>query len=1121
MHPRRHRLAIAITAALLLAAIVGSGALAIERLHRGARAAAEGTVERAASAADSAANRLFLQIDGTLLGLPMILGDMAQGGPLDPAAAARVLRNMAFQNLNFRDLLLIRPDGTAWASAQPSSGGRPVPVDPAELGAAPRSGGVAIAGPVRNPATGEWALFFARPVAIPGPGTLYAVAEVPIPLITALIASADEMRGLRVSVERAGGQLLAALPHDESRIGRRVSPPIESLPTSGLAFKVTGRSGSGSAIAAARHTLYRTIFVTASLDEAAALAGWSRDRDRVVAFAAGASLVVAVLAVALALVLQQRHRASVERLRARATLESAIESMSDGFVMFDPQDRLVVCNSRFKDLYAVSAPFIVPGATFEEIIREGARRGQYLQAGDDLEGFTRRLVAWHRGDHPPMERLLPDGRWLLITERRMPDGGTVGIRTDITAQKHAIRELALSERRYRALAKAGAVVTWQAAADGTMLRAPGWEALTGQPEEALRDGRWLAAVHPDDRARVDPTWLGTGDTVDLEFRVLADGAWRWVRVHGVPVLERPGDEPVEWVGTVHDVHDRRTAQEALAESEARFVRAITSVGMGTWDWDLATDVLHLSPGFEALYGRPAGSLRTASAAAALVHPDDTGAFAVAVERAMSGADGGCYEVEFRVARPDGALRWLRMQGRAERDGAGTPLRMSGVTQDVTAKRTAELQLVHLARHDALTDLPNRVMLREAVDGAAARAKRGESCAVFCLDLDRFKQVNDTLGHPAGDALLRAVTERLLACVRGTDLVARLGGDEFAIVQRAADQPADAMALASRVIGELGRPYEIEGNRVAIGASVGIAMAPQDGLDADLLLRNADLALYRAKLEGRGKYRFFEPEMKARMQARHALEHDLRRALAEQEFEVFFQPFVDARTRRVNGFEALLRWRRPGQGLALPDEFMGATEELGLVSSVGRLVLDRACAEAARWPDDVRLAVNLSPSQFAGGRVTEVVSNALRSSGLPPDRLDLEITETVLLHDSDEALATLHALRDLGVTISMDDFGTGYSSLSYLRKFPFNKVKVDKSFVRELGRSRDDTAIVRSVLDLCGRLGIKTLAEGVETERQLTWLAAAGCMEAQGFLFSPPRPAAELPVLLRRQGCDAA
>jgi diguanylate cyclase (GGDEF)-like protein/PAS domain S-box-containing protein len=1117
MHRRQHRSAILLVAVLLLAMIGTSAGLVLARLHTSAHAAAEGMVQRAASTIESTVNRLFLQVDGNLVSLPMLFREAADGGALEPTAASRMLRNMNFQNLNFRDLLLVRPDGVAWAAAQPASKGRPIPLDPAQLTAAPRSGAVAIAGPARNPATGEWALFFARPVVLRGLGPLYAVAEVPVPLITTLLAPSAEMRGLRVSVERAGGQLLAGLPHDESRMGRQLSPPVDKLPTSGRAFEVAGRYGPDPAIAAARSTLYRTIYVVVSLDRAAALAEWERDREWVFGVAAGASLLVVALAVALGLVLDQRDRTHVERLRARAMLESAIESMSDGFVMFDAEDRLVVCNSRFKDLYAVSAPFIVTGATIAHIIREGARRGQYPQMGDDLEAFTQRTVAWHRGDHPPMERLLPDGRWLLITERRMPDGGTVGIRTDITAHKQAMRELAQSERRYRALAKAGAVVTWQAAADGTILEAPGWEALTRQPEEALRDGRWLAAVHPEDRDRIPARWVtaaGGGGGVDMEFRVLAEGAWRWIRVRGVPVQEEPGEGPAEWVGTIHDVHDRRTAEKALAESEARFVRAITSVGMGTWDWDLVTDVLHLSPGFEALYSRPTCALPTARAAAALVHPEDAPAYAAAVEGALACAGDSGFEIEFRVVRPGGAEHWLRMQGRAERDGTGRPMRMSGVTQDVTAKRTAELKLVHMARHDALTDLPNRILLREVMDDAVARAKRGECSAILCLDLDRFKQVNDTLGHPTGDALLRAVTQRLLACVRETDLVARIGGDEFAIVQHAVDQPRNSTALARRVVAELGRPFDIDGNRIVVGTSIGIALTPKDGLDSDQLLRSADLALYRAKLDGRGKHRFFEPEMNARMQARHALEHDLRRAVAEQEFEIAYQPFLDVRTRRVSGFEALLRWRHPQRGMVMPDAFIGIAEELGLVGAIGRLVLSQACAEAMRWPEDVKLAVNLSPSQFVGARVTDAVNRALCSSGLPPARLELEITETVLLHDSEETLATLHALQDLGVTITMDDFGTGYSSLSYLRKFPFQKVKIDKSFVRELGKNHEDTAIVHSILDLSGRLGFRTTAEGVETEHQLGWLVAAGCTEAQGFLFSPALPAEEVPMLLQ-------
>jgi diguanylate cyclase (GGDEF)-like protein/PAS domain S-box-containing protein len=833
--------------------------------------------------------------------------------------------------------------------------------------------------------------------------------------------------------------------------------------------------------------------------------------------ALGASIVVVALALAALLVVQQRERTERERQRARMTLESAIESMSDGFVMFDAEDRLVVCNARFKDLYAISAPFIVPGATFAHIIREGARHGQYPQAGDDLEAFTRKVIAWHRGDHPPMERLLPDGRWLLITERPTPDGGTVGIRTDITALKQAMRELSISERRYSALAKAGAIVTWHAGADGTILEAAGWTELTGLPEAALRDGRWLSVIHPDDQAGVLPNWVTVATlsgSVDAEFRILTDGAWRWMRVRGAPVYEPQQCTPLEWVGTVHDVHDRRAAQAALAESEARFARAIAAVGMGTWDWNLASDVLHLSPGYEALYEKEEGSLPTARAAAEAMHPDDVSAFTAAVEEVLNDVGDDSYDIEFRIVRPSGSVRWLRMQGRAERDAHGKAIRMSGVTQDVTAKHDAELRLAHMAQHDALTDLPNRTRLSQRMGEAVTGARRGDKSAIFCLDLDRFKQVNDTLGHPVGDALLKAVTDRLLNCIRKGDMVARIGGDEFAIVQSSLNQPSDAKALARRVITEVSRPYEIEGNRIVIGASVGIAVAPQDGMDADQLLRSADIALYRAKTEGRGTYRFFVPEMNIRMQARHELEIDLRRALSQQEFEVFYQPLIDVRTRQVCSFEALLRWRHPVRGLVAPDSFIPAAEELGLIGQIGEMVLARACAEATHWPASIKVAVNLSPAQFANRSIVSQVIDALRRSGLSANRLEIEITESLLLQESEHILSTLHELQEMGVTISMDDFGTGYSSLSYLRKFPFKKVKIDKSFIHELSDNPGSAAIVHAILELCRKLGIKTTAEGVESEQQLAWLEAAGCVEAQGFLFSEARPAAELPLLFR-------
>ncbi|WP_431267036.1 EAL domain-containing protein [Dankookia sp. P2] len=1066
-------------------------------------------MQRAASVVESTVNRLFLQIDGTLASLPDLVGQVARNQASDAEAVSRILRSINFQNLNFRDLLLVQPDGIAWASAQVSSRDRPLPVGLREIGPAVRSGAVSIAGPVQNPTTGEWALFFVRPVRLPHLGMLYAAAEVPIPLMVTLLNPAAEVPGLRVAVTRTDGRLLVGLPHDEARLSRQSAGAADS--------DVATAATPAAMITAARPTLYRTIAIAVTLDAAIGVTEWRRDRDRLVGVALGASVVVVALALAALLVVQQRERGEEERRRARATLESAIDSMSDGFVMFDAEDRLVVCNKRYREMYGLSAPFIVPGASFEHIIREGAQHGQYPQAGEDIEGFTRETVAWHRGDHPPMERMLPNGRWLLITERPMPDGGTVGIRTDITAQKQAMRELAIGERRYSALAKAGAIVTWQASADGTILEAPGWAALTGLPDAALRDGRWLSVIHPEDQAMVLPNWVAAADadgSVDIEFRILTGAGWRWMRVRGAPVYEPPRTEPLEWVGTIHDVHDRRAAQAALAESEARFVRAISAVGMGTWDWNLATDVLHLSPGYEALYQKEEGTLPTARAAADATHPDDVATVTAAVDRALKGSEGDSYDIEFRIVQPGGGLRWLRMQGRAERDAEGRAVRMSGVTQDVTAKHDAELQLAHMARHDPLTDLPNRTLLRERMDAAMADAKRGDASAIFCLDLDRFKQVNDTLGHPIGDALLRAVTDRLLGCIRKTDMVARIGGDGSAIVQSSVNQPSDARALARRIIAAISKPYEIEGNRIVIGTSLGIAIAPQDGVDSDRLLRSADLALYRAKTDGRGTFRFFEPEMNIRMQARHALETDLRRALVQREFEVFYQPLIDIRTRQVCSFEALLRWRHPERGLVAPDSFIPAAEELGLIGQIGEVVLARACAEATHWPAGIRVAVNLSPAQFADPGMMGMVMGALHRSGLPAERLELEITETLLLQESEDVLATLHELQRVGVTISMDDFGTGYSSLSYLRKFPFRKVKIDKSFIRELGNDPGSGAIVQAVLDLCRTLGIKTTAEGVETEQQLAWLDAAGCAEAQGYLFSAARPAAEIPLLLR-------
>ena len=434
-------------------------------------------------------------------------------------------------------------------------------------------------------------------------------------------------------------------------------------------------------------------------------------------------------------------------------------------------------------------------------------------------------------------------------------------------------------------------------------------------------------------------------------------------------------------------------------------------------------------------------------------------------------------------------------------------------EDITARRKAEAQIAHMAHHDLLTDLPNRVLFREHLVRSLESVGRGK-LAVLCIDLNRFKAVNDTLGHPIGDALLRLVGDRLQASARPTDLVARLGGDEFAIVQTGTEQPSGATALATRLIDAMAKLFELGGHQVVTGASVGISIAPDDGSDPDKLLKNADMALYRAKSDGGDSYRFFEPNMDAELQARRTMEIDLRRALTLGEFEIYYQPFITLKTGKISGFEALLRWHHPKRGMVPSLEFIPVAEEIGLIGQIGAWVLKQACLEAAKWPADIHVAVNLSPAQFKHRAVVLDVAAALGASGLPAHRLEVEITEAVLLEHTKSNIRILDELRNLGVRISMDDFGKGYSSLAYLQKFPFDRIKIDRSFVNDLPERAEALAIVRAVTSLSSSLGMKTTAEGVETEDQLKKLKEEGCTEVQGYLFSKPVPAAQAALLLQ-------
>ena len=431
--------------------------------------------------------------------------------------------------------------------------------------------------------------------------------------------------------------------------------------------------------------------------------------------------------------------------------------------------------------------------------------------------------------------------------------------------------------------------------------------------------------------------------------------------------------------------------------------------------------------------------------------------------------------------------------------------------DVTEQRRSEAKITYMAQHDALTDLPNRVLLRERLEHALAITRRGgRHLAVLMLDLDRFKEVNDTLGHPAGDTLLQAVAARLRGCIGETTLIARLGGDEFAVIEYVTNSVVETTALAERIGKALCEPFDLGDHQVTTGTSIGIAIAPRDGTDSDEILKSADLALYSAKSGGRGTFRFFEPELDQLMHARRNLERDMRTALVDGEFELHYQPFVNVESGEISGCEALLRWHHPERGLVLPAEFIPLAEETGLIVPLGEWVLRTACAEAAKWPVNLKIAINLSPAQFRSKELVPVIVSALATSGIAPQRLELEVTETVIMHDSEAVFAALGQLHKLGVRIALDDFGTGYSSLSFLQKFPFDKIKIDRSFINELsGAKAESRLIARAVVRFAVSLGKTTTAEGVETKEQFDVLRAEGCGELQGYYFSRPTHASEV------------
>ncbi len=554
----------------------------------------------------------------------------------------------------------------------------------------------------------------------------------------------------------------------------------------------------------------------------------------------------------------------------------------------------------------------------------------------------------------------------------------------------------------------------------------------------------------------------------------------------------------------------RDRERLLAEKNKLIDAAINNMSQALLMFDSEARLVICNQRYIELYGLPQELVHPGQSLANLLRYRETkGTYsgdADAYTKHLLATIARGESLHFIVEQPDGRTISI----------VNTPLAGGGwvaTHEDITERRRSEKIIAHMAHHDALTDLPNRVLLRERLAEAIANLGADGRLAVFYLDLDNFKNINDTLGHQFGDALLKCVADRLRGCVPEHVTVARVGGDEFAIIASNLTHISDAAVLAQHIVDSLREPCDLFGHAVLTDTSIGIAVAPDDGTAPDDLLKNADLALYRAKADGRGTFRFFEPHMDAHIKARRALEGELRKALVEGEFVLHYQPILSLKENRVSCCEALVRWQHPERGLIAPAEFIPVAEEIGLIVPLGEWVLRQACADAANWPSDIKVAVNLSPIQMGSGKLVPTVIGALAATGLAADRLELEITESVMMQNTEATLAALHQLRKLGVKISMDDFGTGYSALSYLRRFPFDKLKIDRCFISDLARDSNALAIVRAVTTMAKSLGMIATAEGVETEEQLAQVRKLDCSEVQGYYIGRPQPLAHIERLL--------
>jgi diguanylate cyclase (GGDEF)-like protein len=814
-----------------------------------------------------------------------------------------------------------------------------------------------------------------------------------------------------------------------------------------------------------------------------------------------------------------------DRLRTILALHAiALGSMPCGLCMLDAEHRVVLFNRRFVEIYGLPPRLVRSGISLREILKEVANRASL--SGTKLEDiWEEHRIGLARGEPFVRKQRLSNGAIVAARFQRIAGDGWLSTHEDTTAHCELEESLcARIECLNDVLGNTSHGLCLFGADERLILCNDQYLKIYGFDRDTIKPGityrnilthatnldkyrcssldelydRCMAAVRKQEMARYCIHL--TGDRIiEKVVRPLSDG--RWIADH-------------------EDVTIKQRHEKALRERNLLLDAALDRMAHGLCAFDQDLRVIVVNQRYLKMYGLEPELAQPGTALIDLMRRSIArGIHCPGVVADEMFADFKTRLIESKEPvlhrrLADGRVIAVRHQPMANGGWVGT-------YEDITEQRRAEENIARMARHDALTDLPNRLLFKERMtDGLARVEASNESMAVICIDIDNFKLINDSLGHPIGDKLLCKVAKRLSSSINQGDTIARIGGDEFAILHFV-NKGFAVEVLAQSILASMEEPIVIDGQKINAGISIGIALAPNDGTCGDRLMMCADLALYSAKAQGRNTFRCFEPDMSAKVAARRALELDMRHALTAGEFELVYQPVVNAVTSELVGMEALLRWTHRERGPVPPSEFIRVAEETGLIVPLGEWVLRKACSEAGHWPEPINIAVNLSPVQFRHPGIVTSIMQALASANLSARRLEIEITEAVLLQDDPTIIEILHQLRSLGARISMDDFGTGYSSLSYLRSFPFDKIKIDRSFISEVDRVPNSKAIVCAIAGLGAALGITITAEGVETAEQLEFVRRAGCTEVQGYLISRPRPVADLPALIRRLRRTAA